>query len=90
MTVQPGAPMSWPGTSIATPTRGRDRSAIVTVAVTDEGRGVAPELLPRLFTKHGRGGEGGAATGHGLGLAICKGLVEAHGGRIRAESPGPG
>ena len=62
----------------------------VAVAVSDEGRGVAPELLPRLFTKHGGGGEGGAATGHGLGLAICKGLVEAHGGRIRAESPGPG
>ena len=64
--------------------------AHVAVAVSDEGRGVAPELLPRLFTKHGGGGEGGTATGHGLGLAICKGLVEAHGGRIRAESPGPG
>ena len=59
----------------------------VAVAVSDEGRGVAPELLPRLFTKHG---DGGTATGHGLGLAICKGLVEAHGGRIRAESPGAG
>ncbi len=59
----------------------------VAVSVSDEGRGVAPELLPRLFDKHA--GEGSKA-GYGLGLAICKGLVEAHGGRIRAESPGPG
>jgi len=64
--------------------------AHVAVAVSDEGRGVVPELLPRLFSKHGGAGEGGTATGHGLGLAICKGLVEAHGGRIRAESPGTG
>ena len=59
----------------------------VAVSVSDEGRGVAPELLPRLFDKHAR--EGSKAA-YGLGLAICKGLVEAHGGRIRAESPGPG
>ena len=59
----------------------------VEVSVSDEGRGVAPELLPRLFDKHA--GEGSKA-GYGLGLAICKGLVEAHGGRIRAESAGPG
>ena len=64
--------------------------AHVAVAVTDEGRGLAPELLPRLFSKHGGAGEGGTTAGHGLGLAICRGLVEAHGGRIRAESPGPG
>ena len=59
----------------------------VAVSVSDEGRGVAPELLPRLFDKHA--GDGSKA-GYGLGLAICKGLVEAHGGRIRAESAGPG
>ena len=64
--------------------------AHVAVSVTDEGRGVAPEALPRLFEKRtGIPGEGGYA-GSGLGLAICKGLVEAHGGRIRAESDGPG
>ena len=62
--------------------------AHVAVSVSDEGSGVAPELLPHLFSKHG-GGQG-ATAGHGLGLAICKGLVEAHGGRIRAHSPGAG
>ena len=61
----------------------------VAVSVSDEGRGVAPELLPHLFSKHTGGGKG-ATAGYGLGLAICKGLVEAHGGRIRADSAGAG
>ena len=63
--------------------------AHVAVSISDEGSGVAPELLPHLFSKHS-GGRPGATAGHGLGLAISKGLVEAHGGRIRAESPGAG
>ena len=66
----------------------------VAISVRDEGRGVAPELLPHLFRKYARpdggGSSGRAAAGMGLGLIICKGLVEAHGGRIRAESGGPG
>ena len=61
--------------------------AHVAISVADEGRGVAPELLPRLFDKYAADG---SKAGYGLGLAICKGLVEAHGGRIRAESDGPG
>ena len=60
----------------------------VAFSVADDGEGVALDLLPRLFQKH-VAGAGGAAS-HGLGLAICKGLVEAHGGRIRATSDGPG
>ena len=64
--------------------------AHVAVSVTDRGRGLSPEMLPRLFRKNVAiaGGEPGQATG--LGLAICKGLVEAHGGRIRARSAGLG
>ena len=66
----------------------------VAVSVADEGRGVAPDRLPHLFRKHAGaagGGDGERGRGsHGLGLAICKGLVEAHGGRIRAESDGAG
>ena len=65
----------------------------VAVSVRDEGRGASPEMLGRLFRKHialtGGDAEGGTAA-TGLGLAICKGLVEAHGGRVRAESAGIG
>ena len=65
------------------------RDLHVAVSVTDEGRGVSAERLPHLFQKFYRGREdSGGDTG--LGLAICKGIVEAHGGRIWAESDGPG
>jgi len=63
----------------------------VAISVTDEGRGIPPEQVPRLFRKYARVGDNDAGIpGSGLGLSICKGLVEAHGGRIRAESPGAG
>ena len=65
----------------------------VALSVSDKGRGVPAEQLPRLFRKYtglGGGDAGPGSGGSGLGLAICKGLVEAHGGRIRAESGGPG
>ena len=65
----------------------------VAVSVQDEGRGVAPERLPHLFRRYALDDEEGGgrmAAGMGLGLVICRGLVEAHGGRIRAESAGAG
>ena len=62
----------------------------VELSVADEGRGVAPEELPHLFRKYAGRVPGAGSSGRGLGLAICKGIVEAHGGRIRAESAGPG
>ena len=66
----------------------------VAVSVSDQGRGIPAEHLPHLFRKFagGRPGEPSGERGGdtGLGLAICKGIVEAHGGRIRAESDGVG
>ncbi|MDE2974883.1 MAG: response regulator [Gemmatimonadota bacterium] len=62
----------------------------VAVSVADQGRGIRPERLPHLFRKHAVGDAAVGTVRCGLGLAICKGLVEAHGGRIRAESGGPG
>ena len=62
----------------------------VAVSVADEGRGIAPEHLGQLFRKYAAAGDREGGLGGGLGLAICKGLIEAHGGRIRAESGGVG
>ncbi len=64
----------------------------VTVHVSDEGRGIGPLSLPHVFKKfyQERGFSGSGLRSSGLGLAICKGIVEAHGGRIWATSPGEG
>lgn len=53
----------------------------IAVTVTDDGPGIAPETVGRVFTKFWRSGRRG---GTGLGLYIVKGLVEAHGGTIEA------
>ena len=62
----------------------------VEVSVADEGRGIPAERLPYLFRKFSRVESGDDRGDTGLGLSICRGIVEAHGGRIRAESDGPG
>ena len=62
----------------------------VAISVSDKGQGVPLDQLPHLFRKYARGGGDRGIRGSGLGLSICKGLVEAHGGRIRAESGGTG
>ncbi|MXZ90529.1 MAG: response regulator [Chloroflexi bacterium] len=62
----------------------------VAVSVIDEGAGISAENLPRLFSKFSRIEVEGRpeVNRHGLGLAICRGIIEAHGGRISATSDG--
>ena len=56
--------------------------------VTDNGPGLPPPLIDRIFDRFYQvdGGRERSSSGVGLGLAICRGLVEAHGGRIWAEN----
>ncbi len=55
---------------------------MVVVTVRDSGTGIDPEIMPRLFTKFTTK----SFQGTGLGLYICKNIIEAHGGRIWAEN----
>ena len=65
-----------------------DGEDAVTVAVRDQGEGIAPDVAPRVFRQFWRGKRRG---GTGLGLYIVKGLVEAHGGTIIVQrAPGGG
>jgi PAS domain S-box-containing protein len=62
------------------------------IVVTDTGEGIAPEVLPYVFDQFRQ--EDSSSTrahrGLGLGLALVRHLVELHGGRVRADSPGKG
>jgi PAS domain S-box-containing protein len=62
------------------------------VRVADDGIGIAPDLLPHVFDAFRQGDESlhRSLGGLGLGLALVKGLVEMHDGRVEARSAGPG
>jgi signal transduction histidine kinase len=64
----------------------------IVLRVRDNGRGIEPDLLPRVFDLFYQGpGPGEQATGGlGIGLALVKSLVELHGGSVAASSDGPG
>jgi len=68
--------------------RGEVREGAVTVSVADQGIGIAPEHLNRLFERffRVRSGLGDRVVGSGLGLPIARTIVESHGGQIWAES----
>jgi signal transduction histidine kinase len=72
--------------------RAEPRGEMVQVEVADTGEGIEPEDLPHIFERSFRGEESRArpetedSLGAGLGLAIARGLIEAHGGTINVES----
>lgn len=65
-----------------------EREGSVRLSVSDEGRGLAPQDVERIFDRFERGASGKEARGLGLGLFITREIVEAHGGRVWAESAG--
>jgi PAS domain S-box-containing protein len=64
---------------------GADDAETVTVRVTDQGEGIPSDHLPHIFTKFYRRGSGERRSGTGLGLYICQGIIEAHGGKLAVE-----
>ena len=55
----------------------------IVISVKDQGTGIDSQIFPRLFTKFATKSQ---TRGTGLGLFICKGIVEAHGGKLWAEN----
>jgi signal transduction histidine kinase/ActR/RegA family two-component response regulator len=76
------------GGSVTVQLRKTRASAII--VVKDTGKGISPEFLPHIFERFSQGGANSIENGGlGLGLAICKHLIDLHGGSISAESAGP-
>jgi len=73
----------------ATPGRvlvsGAESDGEVVVRVADEGDGIPADHLPHIFTKFYRRGSGERRSGTGLGLYICRGIIQAHGGMLSVE-----
>ncbi|MFC1912589.1 ATP-binding protein [Chloroflexota bacterium] len=65
----------------------QEKDATIIISVTDTGIGIPPDELPRIFDDFYRGLQAEEVTGAGIGLSVSKKIIEAHGGRIWAESP---
>jgi two-component system sensor histidine kinase KdpD len=57
---------------------------VVQIQVLDRGAGIPPQDLERVFEKFYRAKQHGQTQGSGLGLMICRGIVQAHGGKVYA------
>jgi signal transduction histidine kinase/CheY-like chemotaxis protein len=69
--------------------RSWNQGQAIVVEVSDSGEGIGEAVLPRIFERFEQGRDPSTSGGGlGLGLAICRGIVELHGGRISAHSPG--
>ncbi len=79
-----GTPITVQAQTVTDPAGG-----VMAIAVRDHGPGVAPDQVERIFEKFTRGQAESATPGMGLGLSICRAIVEAHGGHI-AVGPAPG
>jgi PAS domain S-box-containing protein len=79
---------SLPETTIRLKATPIDGGADVRFTVEDQGRGIAPEKLERIFERFQQGdaSDSRALGGTGLGLALCRSIIEQHGGRMWAES----
>lgn len=64
--------------------------ARVVTAVSDTGRGLPAAAMDRIFNLFSQEADSGSPSGLGIGLALAKAVVEAHGGAIQADSPGAG
>ena len=63
---------------------------LATLAVSDTGTGLAAEDLERVFERFYRGADARPEDGTGVGLTVSRGIADAHGGSLVAESAGPG
>jgi signal transduction histidine kinase len=72
--------------SVNTQSQSQSQSRMLLCAIHDSGRGIAPEQCQHLFELYARGTKSRYTPGLGLGLYLCKQIVEAHGGKIGAAS----
>lgn len=78
-----------PDTPVTVRVSDSDEPLALIIDVVDEGSGIDPELLPRLFERGPRGAKNSAGRRQGLGLYIVRRVMELHGGSVKLERSGP-